>query len=313
MSKKKWPWGRMTGAILLIIVGIVLYQSIWKVPTGHRGVAVVLGRIRPEPFGPGLHAILPWPLAEIRMIPTDSVRQIQITADSGGVLSSQSSEYLTGEENLLEAEIRVDYRISDALEIARNGLDRSESSLKMLSEGALIETLAATPVTSAIGPQREEIGRKITAAIQSQADRLGLGLQVVSTTWLALTPPVEVRPDFEAAQSAASEAAQAEARAKTEVEAIRQQTLATAAAEKSEAQAKSSTRIAEARAEAARFTALRLQARRTGLMLTAKELWLDTISRILPSLRGRMVLATDQPVDLTIIRNQGTSEPVKKP
>ncbi|MFM7317918.1 MAG: SPFH domain-containing protein [bacterium] len=313
MSLLKSSKRLMGQAVLLIAIATLLFRSFQKVPTGHRGVYLVLGRIRPEPFLPGLHFTLPRPIAEVQIIPFDAVRQIQIGADSTSVFSSQSMEYLTGDENLLEAEIRVDYRITDPAEIARNGLARTETSLSRISESALVETLATAPVAQAIGPQRSELASGLTTAIQSRADRLGLGVQIVSATWLTLTPPPEVRSDFEAAQAAASEAAQAEARTKAEAEEIRQTTSSSAAAIVNGARSQAATRLAQSGTEAQRFRALRQQAGRTGLMLTAKELWLQRVSEILPALRGRTVLATDQPVDLTIIRNQPQAEVPSKP
>lgn len=313
MSRLRSTKRLLTRALLIFGLAALLFTCVQKVPTGHRGVYLVLGRIRPEPFMPGLHFTLPWPIAEVRLIPFDTVRQIQVGADSTSVFASQSIEYLTGDENLLEAEIRVDYRITDPAEIARNGLDRTDASLMRLCETALVETLAAAPVSQALGPQRGELAARLNSAIQSRADRLGLGVQIVSATWLTLTPPPEVRPDFEAAQAAASEAAQAEARTRAEAEQIRQLSISTAAEMVNQARSQASSRTASAGAEAQRFRLLRQQASRTGLMLTAKELWLQRVSEILPALRGRTVLATDQPVDLTIIRNQPVSQPSAQP
>lgn len=313
MSRLRSRKHLLARAVLSFGLAALLFTCVQKVPTGQRGVYLVLGRIRPEPFLPGLHFTLPWPIAEVRLIPFDTVRQIQVGADSTSVFASQSIEYLTGDENLLEAEIRVDYRITDPAEIARNGLDRTDASLMRLCETALVETLAAAPVSQALGPQRGELAARLAAAIQSLADRLGLGVQIVSATWLTLTPPPEVRPDFEAAQAAASEAAQAEARTRAEAEEIRQASISTAAEMVNQARSQASSRTATAGAEAQRFRMLRQQASRTGLMLTAKELWLKRVSEILPALRGRTVLATDQPVDLTIIRNQPGTEPLARP
>ena len=147
--------------LFLLFLGFI-YLSMWKVPTGHRGVLLVFGRVRPDPFLPGLHMSLPSPIAEIRIVPVDLVQQVRIQADDSAVFTSQSNEFLTGDENLLQAEIQVDYRISDILESARVGMDQTESSLKVLARAQLTETLALKPVATVIGLQRAEVAQQIS-------------------------------------------------------------------------------------------------------------------------------------------------------
>lgn len=296
----------LIAAVLAVFAAGIVYQSLWKVPTGHRGVLLILGRIRPEPFLPGLHLSLPAPIAEVRLVPADLVQQVRIVADQSSVFASQSDEFLTGDENLLKAEIRVDYRISDLLEAARAGSERTASSLQLLARAQLTETLALTPVTQAIGLQREQVARLLTARLQAEADRLGLGIEIINTAWIHLTPPEEVKADFEQAQSAASEAAQSLAKTQAEVIAEAQRSLGLASEIRNQAATQATVITAQARLEAERFTSLLKQAQRTGQILTAKELWLNTASQILPALKSRIVIATDQPVDLSVVRSPTT-------
>lgn len=296
--------------LFLLFLGFI-YLSMWKVPTGHRGVLLVFGRVRPDPFLPGLHVSLPSPISEIRIVPVDLVQQISIQADDSAVFNSQSTEFLTGDENLLQAEIQVDYRISDVLESARAGMDRTQSSLKLLARAQLTETLALKPVATVIGLQRAEVAQQISRDLQIEADRLGLGVQIINTAWLNLAPPDEVKADFEATQSAFNAAAQATFNAKSSANSESQKSRGLAAEIRNLAMSDAAKKLAQANFEADRFKALLNQAQRSGMMLTAKQLWLDTVNQIMPSLKSRTVLATDQPVDLTVIRSQGSAETLK--
>lgn len=296
--------------LFLLFLGFI-YLSMWKVPTGHRGVLLVFGRVRPDPFLPGLHVSLPSPISEIRIVPVDLVQQISIQADDSAVFNSQSTEFLTGDENLLQAEIQVDYRISDVLESARAGMDRTQSSLKLLARAQLTETLALKPVATVIGLQRAEVAQQISRDLQIEADRLGLGVQIINTAWLNLAPPDEVKADFEATQSAFNAAAQATFNAKSSANSESQKSRGLAAEIRNLAMSDAAKKLAQANFEADRFKALLNQAQRSGMMLTAKQLWLDTVNQIMPSLKSRTVLATDQPVDLTVISSQGSAETLK--
>jgi membrane protease subunit HflK len=296
-------------ATTLSMILILAWASVWKVPTGHRGVVIFFGRVRPETFGPGLHLALPAPIVEVRMIPVNQVLSIQVKPDAAGVFKSQTGEFLTGDENLVFSEIRVEYRISDLLESARSGLDRIESKLQVLAKSQLVETLALTPISSALGMARENVAELITKRLQQESDRIGLGVQIIKTSWVRLVPPEEVRSDFEEAQTAANQAARQLAGTRSEVTRLQQETVALVSQIQNRALTDAAESIAVAKAESVKFQALQRQAQRTGLMLTAKELWLQTLDKILPQLKARTVLATDQPVDLTIIRSQ--NEPTK--
>jgi|GEM_PF-5723628 len=294
--------------LTLAIFGIVM-AGVRFVPRGHRGAVLRLGLLRPELLQPGMQWVAPWPISEVRHIPTESIRQIRLEPFVEGGVAERAREFLTGDSNLLESAVRIDYRIADPLEIARVGIDQVESRLVPLAEASLVSTLAGVSIAEALGPGREALARSFREEVQRQADRQALGIRVVGVVWVEMTPPREVRRDFEDAQAAVSEAARTIAEADRAAAAlaleVTGETAAIVAQAETDAQAAKSSALAEARG----FAALVHQARRTGTGPTVRELWLRTIDGILPALKGRTVLATDQPVDLTIIR-QGAEVPV---
>ncbi len=294
---------------LLLLAGIVVAAGVRFVPQGHRGAVLRLGLLRPELLPPGMHWIAPWPIGEVRVIPTESIRQIRLEPFVEGGVAERAREFLTGDANLLEVAVRIDYRIADPLEIARVGLDQVESRLVPLAEASLVSTLSGVSIAEALGPGREALARSFRDEVQRQADRQALGIRAVGVVWVEMTPPQEVRRDFEDAQAAVSEAAgtiaEADRAAAAQALAMTGETAAIVAEAETGAESAKSSAMAEARS----FAALLQNARRTGTGPTARELWLRTIDGILPALKGRTLLATDQPVDLTIIR-QGAELPV---
>lgn len=293
---------------LLLAIGIVA-AGIRVVPRGHRGAVLRFGAYRPDLLAPGMHWVPPWPVGGVRVIPTETIRQIRLEPAAENGVTERASEYLTGDANLLKVAVRIDYRIADPLEIARLGLDEVESRLVNLAESALVSTLSGVSIAESLGTGRESLARTFRDQVQRQADRQALGIRAVGVVWVEMTPPQEVRRDFEDAQAAVSEAARtiAEAERGAAAEALRVtgETAVLVTQAETAAQAAKSDATAEARG----FASLVQSARRTGVGPTARELWLRTIDRILPALKGRTVLATDQPVDLTIMR-QGREVPV---
>lgn len=287
----------------LVFAVTTIYASTWKIPAGYRGVAVRFGAIRPDLILPGIHLALPWPFGEVRMIPVEQTRQILLESLPNDRLGSQKNEYLTGDENLLNIALRVDYRVGDPLEIARTGLTLVDEQLLKLAESSLITILSNTSINDLLGPRRGAIDQQFREDLQKQADQLALGIRITGANWSEVAPLKEVQESFENAQSAVNEAAGRLAQAHTKAESDRIQTASDVVKIKSEAQANASSTILLAVSESRRFKGILRQAQRTGFMQTAKTLWLDTVSQILPALKSRTVLATDQPTDLTIIRS----------
>ena len=300
----------ITVALTVSVITAVLASGLKRVPQGHRGVVIQFGAVHPAPLGPGLHFVAPWPVARVSMVPVEQIRQVQVHQPQANGGGPQPGEYLTGDENLLQVSMQIDYRVTDPLEIARTGLASSNLKLARLAEAELVASLAKSPVAEILGPGREKVGQDLRQAIQAAADRQALGVEVVALIWLELIPPKEVQAAFEAAQTAVNEAAQSVAEAKTVAERDWIKTGSDAVRIMAEADTAATATKAAAVTEAVRFKALLQQARRTGFMPTAKQLWLDTVAELLPNLRGRTLLTTDQPVDLTIIRSlQNATKP----
>lgn len=309
ISMHRPGWRTLTFAAVFLSVAAGVAAGLRVVPQGHRGAVVRLGTLRPELLAPGMHWVPPWPVAEVRAIPTELILQIRLEPFAEGGIAERASEFLTGDANLLEAAVRLDYRVIDPLEIARTGLDRVESRLVPLAEASLVSTLSGVSIAEALGPGRETLARTLRENVQKQVDRQALGIRIVGVVWVELTPPKEVRRDFEEAQAAVSQGARTVAEADRAAAAESLAVTGETAAILTEAETSAQSARAAAKAEAQGFGVLLRQARRTGYGPTVRELWLATIDKILPALKGRTVLATDQPVDMTIIR-QGAEVPV---
>jgi regulator of protease activity HflC (stomatin/prohibitin superfamily) len=237
------------------------------------------------------------------MIPVEQTRQILLESITDERLGSQKNEYLTGDENLLNIALRVDYRVGDPLEIARTGLFLVDEQLVKLAESSLVTVLTNASVNDLLGPRRGAIDQQFREHLQRESDQLALGIQITGANWSEVLPLKEVQESFESAQSAVNEAAGRLAQARTKAESNRIQTTSEVAKIKAEAETNASLTKSMAESESRRFKGILKQAQRTGFMQTAKTLWLDTVSEILPALKSRTVLATDQPTDLTIIRS----------
>jgi membrane protease subunit HflK len=290
--------------VISVALAAFIFAGFRVVPQGNRGAVLRFGSVRPDLLTPGMHWVMPWPIGEVRNIPTESVRQIRLEPFREGGIAERAGEFLTGDSNLLEVALRLDYRVADPAEIARTGIDQIENRLIPLAESSLVSTLSGISIAEALGPGRDTLARSLQETIQKQADRQALGIRVVGIVWVELTPPREVRRDFEDAQSAVAESARSIAEAERAAAALTAAVSGETAVILADAETAAQTAKANATAESRKFMVLMRYTQKTGYALTGRELWLRTIDEIMPALKARTVLATDQPVDLTIIRQK---------
>jgi membrane protease subunit HflK len=299
--------------LVLPLVPIVLGAAcaatgVVVVAPGEAAVVRRCGRLLPRPWGPGPHLAWPFGLDRVTRIQTDRVRRIEVglaeTAESDqgpGV-----GEFLTGDRNLIRARAIVHYRVADPMALVRQG-PAVEAILSRGAEAALGRALAARPVDEAIGTGRLAMARDVATALACDSQALGLGVAVLGVSLTDARPPVEVEPDFAAAQAARSERERRLNEAKTEAARTRLAAEAQASTTTSRAQAEAARLREQSHARAERFLSLLAESRRSR-RLTVRRLYLDTLRDLLPKVRRKVLLTPDEPVDLSIFGTAASPE-----
>src|SRR5215510_6343014 len=112
-----WPW-----AVLALILFLWLGSGLYVVGPGERGV-VLLFRAATEQTEPGLRYRLPWPIQSHAVVDIAQVRRAEVgfrtVSDTptersarGGVRTvPQEALMLTGDENIVELQLFVQYRV----------------------------------------------------------------------------------------------------------------------------------------------------------------------------------------------------------
>jgi regulator of protease activity HflC (stomatin/prohibitin superfamily) len=93
------------------VVIIWLASGIYTVGPGHVGVVRTFGKegARSEP---GLHYRIPWPVQKVDVVSTEQIRRIEVGFQGARRIAEESS-MLTGDENIVEALMVVQYRVAD--------------------------------------------------------------------------------------------------------------------------------------------------------------------------------------------------------
>jgi membrane protease subunit HflK len=299
----------------LALIALVSYTmtGLCTVAPGEVVVLRRLGRLQPQPLGPGLHWTAPWGIDRRDRVRLDAVRRLEIgsVAVAGPNDDPAAGEFLTGDRNLLHARATLEYRVADPLAyVTRTAAP--EALLARLADAALARALASRSIDGVLGADRPAVAREAAETLAQAVDREALGLAILGVRLTDVRPPREVQPDFDAAQAARAERDQKA----SEASAVAARTIAAATAE-AEARLQAASAEAErllqlARAEAARFEAL-VDTARADRERTILRLHTDAVRALLPRARRTVILAPHEPLDLTLMPDTGASTATKAP
>lgn len=266
---------RMGWLALFVLIGWAA-TGIYKVGPDEEAVVLRLGR-RDTVAGPGIHLHLPYPVDQILLPSVTRINELQIGRSAEG--PSRPSAMLTGDENIVEADALVLWRIRDSGDYLFNVAD-PERLLRVGAESAIREVIGRSPIQSAISEGRASIADATRAVLQAALDRDGAGIEITQVQLQRVDPPAQVIDAFNDLQRARSDGE----RARNDAEAYRNEILPRARAEATritqEAKAYRTQVTSLAEGDAKGFRAV-YEAYRSAPDVTAWRLYLDGLDEVL--------------------------------
>ena len=289
-------------AILLLVVGAwFVLSAFFIVGPDEEGVVRRFGKwVRTE--SSGLHFKFPYPIEKVDLPKVTQVQQISV----GRIL--KEAKMLTGDENILLVEVRVQYKIKDAAQYLFN-VRNVEELIKDATESALRQTIGSHPIDDPLTEKKAEIMDEIQLLLQQMLDDYKCGIDIRQVQLQDVNPPQEVDFAFKDVQSAKEEKEQ------LINEALGYQNdvipKARGGAEKliREAEAYYEERIKRAEGDASKFLSV-LAEYRKAKNVTEKRLYLETMEQILPGIEK--VILDEKAGNLLNVLPLGNLEGVKK-
>jgi membrane protease subunit HflK len=295
---------RRVGLLALILVAVYMLSGVAVIQPDEVGVVRRFGAVLAEPWPPGLHVGLPWPLDRLDRVKTGQTRTLTVGAagPTAAPLSKApdpaADDVLTGDLNLVTAQAILQYRVTDPAAFLFTTAS-NDHALTIATESALARALAGRSIDDVLTTGRAAVADRISRSVQEQADRLRLGVSVRAVRLGKVAPPVAVAPSFADAARARSDARQAV----TAAEEYRDRALADASGRAREiadrAAAKHDRAVEVAHGEADRFASVLAEARKD-LAATRRRLYLETIAGLVPRFGRTIVIATGQAIDLSL-------------
>ena len=280
----RWPRLNRRGiaALAALVVAAWLSTSLYRVQPDEKGVVLQFGRWI-ETTNPGLHIHFPYPIDTVLLPKVTQVNEVQLGVASAAAPMSGSSnrggQMLTGDENIVEADCTVFWKVRDAGDFLFR-VDSPELAVRITAEGALRDVISRTPIQAAMSDQRQQIADETHTLLQKLLDDEHAGVEITQVQLQRVEPPLAVIDAFNDVQRARAD----QERARNEAQAYANDILPRARGDaeriRQDAEAYKVQVVNLAQGEANAFLPL-LRSYEAAKNVTAWRLYLDSVDEVL--------------------------------
>jgi membrane protease subunit HflK len=280
--------GSVIFLITVVLASIVaFYAFTFKVGADERGIVMRFGKpTREEP--PGLHLRLPYPIEEVRLpkVTQQNILEVGMRSGSSGRSFStavrdvpEESLMLTGDENIVDVDFVVFWRIRDAKEFLFN-IQNPEITVKEVAESAMREIVGQSNIQPILTEARQKTEQAVQKLMQDTLDFYKAGIRIDQVQLQKVDPPAQVIDAFRDVQAARAD----KERLQNEAAAYANRVIPEAHGEAERilqaARAYREQTVAEATGQTARFLKVYEEYKKAP-EVTRKRMYLETMERVL--------------------------------
>ncbi len=304
---------RLIGAVAGVVVAVWALSGIYFVGPARVAVVRRWGRALDRASPPGVHLKAPWPIDLVVRLDAALVRRIEIgfrTRDVPRAITEVAAEFyatlwesrhaagtyeklpeealrLTGDENIVDLNIVVLYRVSDPYAYLLN-VAEAEDLIRFTTESVVSAVVGSLSIEGVLTVERRDLEGVLLSSVQSLLMGAGVGVEIVGVRLLDMHPPLEVVPSFRDVSSARED----KDRIMNEAYAYANETVPKARGDAErllrEAEGYRSERGARARGEADRIIAMATQYRRAK-QVTEDRLYIEVMEELLEGVEKYIV------------------------
>lgn len=270
--------------ILVLVGGWLVYDMVYIIQPAERGVVMRFGKYV-DTLQPGMNFRLPRPIETVDRVDVDQIRNVEIGYRSSGGRVSKSSSVaseslmLTRDENIVDAQFAVQYRIKSARDYLFS-VRNPDLTLREATESAVREVVGKSNMDFVLTEGRGEIVNRVQALIQKILDNYKTGLVVTSVNMQDAQPPDEVQAAFDDAVKAREDRQRLINEAEAYSNDILPKARGAAARQIEEANAYKEEVVARSEGEAQRFDRILTEYKKAP-EVTRQRLYLDAMEQVL--------------------------------
>ena len=293
---------RLLPVAVIVIAAIWLTSGVYSVTPGHVGVVRTFGKETAR-TAPGLNFRFPWPFQQADVVSVEQIRRIEV-GFRGAQRVHKEALMLTGDENIVEAQIVVQYRVADPSKFLFR-LREPEVALGAATEVALRSTVGSMTIDQVMIEERTKVQDDARVFIQRLMDTYESGLVITEVKLQAADPPDAVRDAFHDVVRAREDKEKLINQAKGYQADILPKARGEAQKILREAEGYKEKRVLLAQGEASRFLSVLAEYEKSS-EVTRDRLYLETMEKILPE-TDKVILDGDLGQRLLPLMPLGTS------
>ena len=280
---------KMVWAGIGLVVLIWLASGLYKVGTDEAGVELRFGKIS-EVTASGLNYHLPYPFETVETPSVAEVKRVEIgfrTVSPGPPARYQSvpreSLMLTGDENIVDINMIVQYKIKDPVDYLFKVRDQ-RLTMQKAAEATLRQVVGTHDIMDALTDRKFEIQNEILDDLQTILDLYEAGIVAVAVQLQDVRPPAQVVDAFKDVASALEDRSRLENQAQGYQNDIIPRTRGRAEEIIRQAEGYREQRILRSQGDTQRFLKLLAEYQKAP-SVTEKRMYLETMEKILPGLK----------------------------
>ena len=277
--------GLIAGVAVLIWLG----TGFFIVQEGQQAVITQFGKYN-STVGAGFNWRLPYPIQRHEVLFVTQIRSVEVGRDA--IIKAtglRESAMLTEDENIVEIKFAVQYRLSDARAFLFESKNPAESVLQA-AETAVREVVGKMKMDAALGEERDVIGPRVRALMQTILDRYKVGVEVVGINMQqgGVRPPEQVQPAFDDVLKAGQERERSKNEAQAYANDVIPRAVGSASRLKEESDAYKARIVAQSQGDTQRFKSVLTEYQKAP-QVTRDRMYIDAMQQVYGSVTKVMI------------------------
>ena len=315
--------GRGLLLLILLIAAVWLATGFYRVQPDEQGVVLRFGAFNRTAL-PGLNYHIPWPVESALTPSVTHINRVEVGFSGNGdqqpvmrmtarglVADTTSTQgipaeslMLTGDENIIDIDFAVFWRVRDAGDYLFNTRNPNDT-VKQVAESVMREVIGHTPIQPALTEARAKIEQDTLTGMQAVLDQYKAGVEITQVQLQKVDPPADVIESFRDVQRANTDAETARNTAESYRNDIVPRARGDAAAMIAEADGARQASIAQAKGQAQGFDSI-FKAYQAAKDVTVRRLYIETMQAIVSKTPTTVLDNSHGPLPLL---NLGTGTP----
>ncbi|HEY4075248.1 MAG TPA: FtsH protease activity modulator HflK [Herbaspirillum sp.] len=287
--KKDGMKGTGIGAGIIVAIAVCLWlaSGFFIVQEGQTAVVLTFGKYSYTTM-PGFNWRWPYPIQSHEVVNLSQLRTVEI-GYRANARNKQAKEalMLTDDENIIDIQFAVQYKLKNAAEWIFNNSDQEEM-VRQVAETSIREIVGRSKMDYVLYEGREKVALDVGQLMQQILDHYKSGVQVTNVTMQGVQPPEQVQAAFDDAVKAGQD----RERLKNEGQAYANDVIPKASGAASrlmqESEAYRSRVVANAEGDASRFKQVLAEYQKAPAV-TRDRMYLDTMQQIFSNTTKVMV------------------------